>query len=49
MDEPACPGRRELLKQVAELTAWVAELTGKLDAAPASVNRLLPRPLLFGR
>jgi transposase len=31
MDEPACPGCRELLKQVAELKAQVAELTRKLE------------------
>ena len=33
MDEPACPGCRELLKRVAQLEARVAELTRKLDAA----------------
>src|SRR3954471_18215304 len=33
MGEPACPGCRELSKQVAELTARVAELTRKLDEA----------------
>ena len=33
MDEPACPGCRELLKQVAELKALVAELTRKLEDA----------------
>jgi len=33
MDEPACPGCRELLKRVAELEAQVADLTRKLDAA----------------
>jgi transposase len=33
MDEPACPGCRELLKRVAELEALVAELTRKLDDA----------------
>ena len=33
MDEPACPGCRELLKQVAELQAQVAALTRKLDDA----------------
>jgi transposase len=33
MDEPACPGCRELLKRVAELEALVAELTRKLEDA----------------
>lgn len=33
MDEPACPGCRELLKRVAELEAQVALLTRKLDEA----------------
>src|SRR5262245_49719089 len=33
MDEPACPGCRELLLRVAELEARVAELTRKLDDA----------------
>jgi transposase len=33
MDEPSCPGCRELLKQIAELKAQVAELTRKLDEA----------------
>src|SRR2546430_9965578 len=33
MDEPACPGCRELLQRVAELEARVAELTRKLDDA----------------
>src|SRR5881394_2530968 len=33
MDEPACPGCRELLRRVAELEARVAELTRKLDDA----------------
>jgi transposase len=33
MDEPACPGCRELLKRVGELEALVAELTRKLDDA----------------
>ena len=33
MDEPACPGCRELTKRVAELEALVAELTRKLDDA----------------
>jgi transposase len=33
MDEPACPGCRELLQRVAALEARVAELTRKLDDA----------------
>src|SRR3954465_208063 len=33
MDEPACPGCRDLLQRVAELEARVAELTRKLDDA----------------
>jgi transposase len=33
MDEPACPGCRELSKRVAELEALVAELTRKLHEA----------------
>ena len=33
MNESACPGCRELSKQVASLTAQVAELTRKLDEA----------------
>ena len=33
MDEPACPGCRELHKQVAELAAQVAELTRQLEEA----------------
>lgn len=33
MDEPACPGCRELTKRVAELEALVAELTRKLEDA----------------
>ena len=39
MDEPACPGCRELLKQVAELAARVAELTRKLDEAVRAGKR----------
>ena len=39
MDEPACPGCRELSKQVAELTAQVAELTRKLDEAVRAGRR----------
>ena len=33
MDEPVCPGCRELLQRVAELEAQVAELTRRLDDA----------------
>jgi transposase len=33
MEEPACPGCRELLQRVAQLEALVAELTRKLDDA----------------
>jgi len=33
MDEPACPGCRELLKRVAELEAVVADLSRRLDEA----------------
>src|SRR5437660_778812 len=33
MDEPACPGCRALLKEVAELRAQVAELTRRLEEA----------------
>src|SRR3954447_20945582 len=39
MDEPACPGCRELSKQIAELTAQVAELTRKLDEAVRAGKR----------
>lgn len=39
MDEPACPGCRELSKQVAELTAQVAELTRRLDEATRAGKR----------
>lgn len=39
MDEPACPGCRELSKQVAELTAQVAELTRRLDEAVRAGKR----------
>jgi transposase len=39
MDEPACPGCRELSKQVAELTAQVTELTRKLDEAVRAGKR----------
>jgi transposase len=30
MDEPACPGCRELLKRVAELETRIAELTRRV-------------------
>src|SRR5271154_6812194 len=33
MDEPSCPGCRELLQRVAELEAQGRELTRKLEAA----------------
>jgi transposase len=39
MDEPACPGCRELSKQVAERTAQVAELTRTLDEAVRAGKR----------
>ena len=39
MDEPACPGCRELLKRVAELEAQVAELTRRLDDAVRAGKR----------
>jgi transposase len=39
MDEPVCPGCRELSKQVAELTAQVTELTRKLDEAVRAGKR----------
>src|SRR3954454_14713600 len=39
MDEPACPGCRELSEKVAELTARVAELTRKLDEATRAGKR----------
>jgi transposase len=39
MDEPACPGCRDLAKQVADLTAQVAELTRKLDEATRAGKR----------
>lgn len=40
MDEPACPGCRDLLNRVAELEARVAELTRnwRTPLAPASVR-----------
>src|SRR3954469_21254605 len=51
MDEPACPGCRELLQRVAELEARVAELTRKLDDAlragkrqAAPFRKGLPKP-----
>jgi transposase len=58
MDQPACPGCRELSKQVAELTAQVAELTRKLDeatragkrqAAPFRKGSPKPKPKTPGR
>src|SRR3954447_24157004 len=43
MDEPACPGCRELSEQVAELTAQVAALTRKLgEAARAGKRQAAP-------
>jgi len=39
MDELACPGCRDLSKQVAELTARVAELTRKLEEAARAAKR----------
>jgi len=39
MDEPACPGCRELLKQVAQLAAQVVELTRQLDEAVRAGKR----------
>ena len=39
MDESACPGCRELSKQVVELTAQVTELTRKLDEAVRAGKR----------
>jgi len=39
MDEPACPGCRELLQRVAELEAQVAELTRRLDDAVRAGKR----------
>jgi transposase len=58
MDEPACPGCRELIKQVAELKAQVAELTRKLEeslragkrqAAPFHKGPPKPNPKTPGR
>ena len=58
MDEPACPGCRELLRRVAELEARVAELTRKLDdtlragkrqAAPLRKDPPKPDPKTAGR
>ncbi len=58
MDEPACPGCRELLRRVAELEARVAELTRKLDdtlragkrqAAPFRIGPRKPDPKTPGR
>src|SRR4051812_48223226 len=39
MDEPACPGCRDLLHRVAELEARVAELARKLEEAPRAGKR----------
>lgn len=39
MAEPACPGCRDLSKQVAELTARVAERTRKLEEATRAAKR----------
>src|SRR3954462_11267269 len=39
MDEPACPGCRDLLQRVAELEARVAELTRKLEEAVRAGKR----------
>ncbi|AMV26206.1 Transposase IS66 family protein [Gemmata sp. SH-PL17] len=39
MDEPACPGCRDLLQRVAELEARVTELTRKLDDAVRAGKR----------
>jgi transposase len=39
MDEPACSGCRDALKQIAELQARVAELTRKLEAATRAGTR----------
>jgi transposase len=39
MDDPVCPGCRELSKQVAELTTQVAELTRKLEEATHAAKR----------
>ena len=58
MDEPACPGCRELLKRVAQLEAQVAELTrrledalraGKRQAAPFRKGPPKPDPKTPGR
>src|SRR5688572_748952 len=39
MDEPACPGCRDLLQRVADLEARVAELTRRLDDAVRAGKR----------
>ncbi len=39
MDEPACPGCRDLLQRVGELEAQVAELTRRLDEAVRAGKR----------
>ncbi len=51
MDQPACPGCRELLKRIAELEAQVAELTrvGKRQAAPFRKGPPKPDPKPPGR
>jgi hypothetical protein len=58
MDEPACPGCRELLQRVAELEAQVAALTRRLDnalragkrqAAPFRKGPPKPDPKTHGR
>src|SRR6478735_2819673 len=58
MDDPACPGCRELLQRVAELEARVAELTRRLDdalragrrqAAPFRKGPPMPDPKTPGR
>src|ERR1700722_1365107 len=58
MDEPACPGCRDLLHRVAELEAQVAELTRRLDdalragkrqAAPFRKGPPKPNPKTPGR
>jgi hypothetical protein len=38
MDEPVCPGCRELIQRVAELEAQVAALTRKIDGARGTVG-----------
>ena len=43
MDEPACPGCRDLLQRVAELEDRVAELTRRLADALPPANAKPPR------